>query len=41
MDARGTQRMTGWELMEHGLTVNVKDQPGAAIIVYKQVEPGK
>jgi alpha-galactosidase len=41
VDAPGAQGMTGRELMEHGLMVNVKDQPGAAIILYKRVEPGK
>ena len=30
---------TGKELMEQGLTVEIKDQPGAAVIVYRRLRP--
>ena len=30
--------MTGRELMETGVLVALKEQPGAAVIVYKQVK---
>jgi hypothetical protein len=30
--------MTGRELMETGLLVALKDQPGAAVIVYKRAK---
>ena len=30
---------TGKELMDKGLTVEIKDQPGAAVIVYRRLRP--
>jgi len=35
-DVAGTTEMTGRELMETGLTIAVKDQPGAAVITYRK-----
>lgn len=35
-DVAGTTEMTGRELMDGGLPVAIKDQPGAAIITYKK-----
>lgn len=37
LDRRGTTTVTGWELMEKGLSVAIADRPGAAVIVYKRV----
>jgi alpha-galactosidase len=37
LDAPGQVRFTGQELIEKGLPVAIQDQPGAVIIVYKQV----
>jgi len=38
LDAPGETRFSGRELLEKGLPVAIEDQPGAIIIVYKQVE---
>ena len=35
-DAAGTTEMTGRELLEKGLPITVKNQPGAAIVTYKK-----
>jgi alpha-galactosidase len=35
-DVEGATEMTGRELMEKGLAISIKDQPGAAIITYKR-----
>jgi alpha-galactosidase len=37
LDVEGKTRSSGRELMEKGLTVEIKDKPGAAVIVYRQV----
>jgi len=34
-DADKTEKISGRQLMEEGLQVSIKDQPGAAVIVYK------
>jgi alpha-galactosidase len=36
-DVEGTTRVSGKELMDKGLTVAIKDQPGAAVIAYRMV----
>ncbi|MEI6972582.1 MAG: GH36 C-terminal domain-containing protein, partial [bacterium] len=36
-DVEGTIKITGKELMEKGLTVEIKDKPGAAVMVYQKV----
>ena len=36
LDLAGTTEMTGRELMERGLPVVIKDQPGAVVIVYQK-----
>jgi alpha-galactosidase len=38
-DAEGLTTATGRELMEKGLTVEIKDMPGSAVIVYKARHP--
>jgi len=35
-DAAGTREMTGRELLDKGLPITIKDQPGAAVITYKK-----
>ena len=37
-DVKGSFKLSGRELMEHGLTVEIKDKPGAAIITYQRVK---
>lgn len=37
MDAQNSNEMTGRELMENGLVVNIPDQPGAVVIKYKKI----
>lgn len=37
LDVRGTTTTTGRELMEVGLTVEISDEPGAALITYKRI----
>jgi alpha-galactosidase len=37
-DVKGTTKFTGSELMEKGLTVEIKDKPGAAVITYKELK---
>jgi len=36
LDVAGTVEMTGCELMESGLSIAIKDQPGAVIITYQK-----
>jgi alpha-galactosidase len=36
LDVPGTKRMTGQELMEQGLGVEIKDQPGSAVFTYER-----
>jgi len=36
LDAPGETEATGGELMRDGLPVAMKDQPGAAVIIYKR-----
>ena len=36
LDAPGTTEMTGRELTQKGLAIEIRDQPGSAIIVYKR-----
>lgn len=38
MDVPGTAEMTGWEIMEKGLLVILKEQPASALIVYKRIK---
>ena len=38
LDVEGTVKTSGAELMEKGLTVEIKDKPGAAVIVCRRVE---
>jgi alpha-galactosidase len=38
-DTNRKRRVSGRELTEKGLTVNLKDKPGAAVIVYRRVTP--
>jgi alpha-galactosidase len=37
LDVKGSTKVTGKELMETGLTVDIQDKPGAAVIIYKRV----
>ena len=37
-DAKGSIRSSGKDLMEKGLTVEIPDKPGAAVIVYRRVQ---
>jgi alpha-galactosidase len=37
-DVKGTTKITGRELLEKGLTVEIKDKPGAAVIIYKEIK---
>jgi hypothetical protein len=36
VDVPGTKDMTGKSLQDEGLSVAIKSQPGAAVIVYKK-----
>jgi alpha-galactosidase len=36
LDVEGSTKVSGKELMEKGLAVEIKDKPGAAVIVYKK-----
>ena len=38
LDAPGESQFSGRELEEQGLPVEIKDQPGAVIITYKQIK---
>jgi hypothetical protein len=38
MDVHGSKEMTGRELMEDGLIVNIPDQSGAVVITYEKVK---
>jgi hypothetical protein len=35
-DVAGERQLTGSELMNGGLSVPIKDQPGSAVIMYKK-----
>ena len=37
-DVAGATVVSGKDLMEKGLTVEIKDQPGAAVIVYRRAQ---
>jgi hypothetical protein len=37
LDVPGTIQASGKELMEKGLTAEIKDKPGAAVIVYRGI----
>jgi alpha-galactosidase len=37
-DVKGSMRIFGSELLEKGLTIEIHDQPGSAIIFYKEIE---
>jgi alpha-galactosidase len=39
LDAPGETTLAGRELMEKGLAIAIKDQPGSAVIVYKRPKP--
>jgi len=36
LDAPGTKQMTGQELMEKGLLVEIRDRPGSAVLRYER-----
>jgi alpha-galactosidase len=36
-DVAGTTKMTGRELLENGLSITVKNRPGAVIVIYKKL----
>jgi hypothetical protein len=36
-DLEGSTEVSGKELMEQGLKIEIKDKPGAAVIVYRRV----
>jgi alpha-galactosidase len=38
LDLEGSTKVSGKNLMEEGLTVEIKDKPGSALIVYKKVD---
>lgn len=38
LDASDSEEMSGRELMENGLVVNIPDQPGAVVITYKKAK---
>jgi alpha-galactosidase len=37
LDGGAPKRMSGKDLMEQGLTVDIKDKPGSAVILYKRL----
>jgi alpha-galactosidase len=37
LDGGSAQRVRGKDLMEHGITIEIPDKPGAAIYTYKKV----
>jgi alpha-galactosidase len=37
-DVEGSTKVSGKDLMDKGLTVEIKDKPGAAVIVYRRVQ---
>ncbi|HUW33185.1 MAG TPA: alpha-galactosidase [Planctomycetota bacterium] len=41
LDEDGSTKASGKDLMERGLTVEIRDKPGAAVIVYRRVTPGR
>ena len=38
LDVEGSTKVSGKELIEQGLTVELKDKPGAAVIVYRRLK---
>ena len=40
-DVKGATKVSGWELMDKGLAIEIKDKPGAAVIAYRRGKPGK
>ena len=40
-DVESSTKMRGADLIEKGLTVEIKDQPGAAVILYRRIQPSK
>ena len=38
LDARTTRKVSGSELMEKGLAVEIKDKPGSALFVYQRMK---
>jgi alpha-galactosidase len=40
-DVKGLTKVSGKELMEKGLTIQINDKPGAAVIVYREIESSK
>jgi alpha-galactosidase len=39
-DKEGTTVLTGGELMDQGLNINIGSQPGSALITYKKMDRG-
>jgi hypothetical protein len=37
-DAKGSIKLSGRELMKHGLTVEITNKPGAVVITYQRVK---
>ena len=38
VDVEGTVRMTGKALMEEGVAIELKEKPGAAVVMYAKVK---
>jgi len=38
LDVAGDMQFSGRELLEHGLPVEIKGQPGAVILTYKRLK---
>jgi alpha-galactosidase len=39
LDAKGPVKILGQDLMQKGLKVEIKDKPGAAVMIYRRVQP--
>jgi hypothetical protein len=37
-DVEGPTRLSGRDVLENGLTVEIEDKPGAVVLVYKKVK---
>ena len=37
-DREGSKKSSGKDLMKNGLTVELKEKPGAAVVVYKKMD---
>ena len=37
-DIAGSTKLSGKDLLERGLTVEIKDKPGAVVVVYQKVK---